>query len=562
MSGTERLCMGCMSEMGEEEVCSVCGYDGKTPNPSACLPMKFIINDRYIIGKVISQTGESICYMSWDNVKGISVIVKEYFPIGCAHRNPDKTVSIVSGKEYPYNEGLLEFIEINRSIIKSELPALVNVYDVFEENGTVFSVNQNVSGITLRDFIAKNGGSLKWEQVRPLFLPLIDTIKAMNDMGVVHRGISVDTIIVGRDGKLRLSQYAVKSLRISDSEFSSQIFAGFAAIEQYGVMDMPTSACTDVYGLCATIYTVLVGNVPPEATSRLQNDSMTIPSRLAEELPHHVLVAMANGLQVLPKNRTKNIEDFKNELVYGEMISVPEAPVKKKVSEPKAEPAKPAVKKVTAKKAPPKKAESSSVKYAIISSACTAGVFILIGLILALTIFREQLFKTNAVPKEESSVAAPVVDKLGDVDSSVTTSGKTYPVPNFKGKYYSEVAGNEDYERFKFVIKDKEFSTKYAKGTICSQSISEGTSVVKDTTIELVISLGPQEIKIANLKGLTENAAKLELLKQGFLYTNIEVIEKYDPDSKSGVIIEQEPAYGASVSTDVGVKIYINTYEE
>ena len=97
---------------------------------------------------------------------------------------------------------------------------------------------------------------------------------------------------------------------------------------------------------------------------------------------------------------------------------------------------------------------------------------------------------------------------------------------------------------------------------VCSQSIQEGASVVKDTVIEVVISLGPKEIKIANLKGLDETSAKMELLKQGFIYSNIEVIEKYDPKSKPGVVIEQEPAYGTSVSTDVGVKIYVNTYEE
>lgn len=561
MSGTERLCMGCMSDNGGEEICPVCGYDSGSSNPPEYLPVRFVINDRYLIGKVVSQNGEGISYVGWDNMKNVAVSVKEYFPLGCAHRNPDKTVSIVKGKEYPYNEGLLEFIEINRNIMKSELPALVPVTDVFEENGTVFAVSKSISGITLRDFLAKNGGTLKWEQARPLFLPLIDTVKGMNDIGIIHRGISADTITVGRDGKLRLTDYSVKNLRLTEGEFSSQLFSGFAAIEQYGVMDMHDDAYTDVYGLCATLFYVLVGTVPPEATSRLQSDSMTIPSRLAEELPRHVLSALANGLQVLPKNRTKNIEVFKNELVYGEMAAAPAPAPTKKTPEPEKK-AQPKPQQKPQQKKDTKKNNGGSAKYAIISSACTAAVFILIGLILALTVFREQLFKKAEDPDQAVSTSAPEVESIGSVDSNAGVSTKLYSVPNFKGKYYAAIIEDEDYERFKFVIKDKEFSDKYPKGAICSQSVEEGASVPKETTIELVISLGPKEIKIANLKGLDETSAKLELLKQGFLYSNIEVIEKYDPESKSGVVIDQEPKYGTSVSADVGVKIYVNTYEE
>jgi beta-lactam-binding protein with PASTA domain len=84
---------------------------------------------------------------------------------------------------------------------------------------------------------------------------------------------------------------------------------------------------------------------------------------------------------------------------------------------------------------------------------------------------------------------------------------------------------------------------------------------VRDTKIEVVISLGPKEIKIANLAGLTETDAKIDLLKQGFIYENIEVLEKYDDEATPGVVIAQEPEANEKVNTDIGVKIYINSYE-
>ena len=52
----------------------------------------------------------------------------------------------------------------------------------------------------------------------------------------------------------------------------------------------------------------------------------------------------------------------------------------------------------------------------------------------------------------------------------------------------------------------------------------------------------------------------LELLKAGFIYENIEMLEKYDEDLEPGAVIDQSPKYSENVVTDIAVKIYINSY--
>lgn len=546
MLDTERLCPGCMNDMGGEKVCPVCGYDSSRRNGENCLPAGQLIADRYTVGEAKKRNGEGITYIGWDNSADSVVTVREYFPHGFAVRNPDKTVGMVKGGEYTFNEGLMEFLDVNRQIKASELPSLIPVIDVFEENGTVYSVSQSISSIPLSSFLKKNGGVLKWEQARPLFLPLIDTVKGMNDLGIIHGGISTETVIVGRDGKLRITGYGIKKLRYADNEIKCELFPGFAAIEQYDTNNLHIDSYTDVYALCAVLFTVLIGSVPAAAPERLENDSMTVPAKFAEELPRHVLAALANGLQVLPENRTPDMEAFKNELVYAETSFVPA-----KKSSAKAEP-------VSEK---PQKS-GGTAKYVVISSACTAAVFVAIVAVLIFTVFREDFFGgVSSNLSSESSVSAPSVDAIGTIDSGAEESAVLFNVPQLTGKYYSEIIENEDYEMFDFVIKGKEYSDKFQRGQICAQSVSEGTGVVRDTKIEVTISLGSKEIKIANVLGLDETNAKLELLKQGFLYDNIEVIEKYDEDHKPGTVLEQEPAYGTQVSTDTAVTIYINSYE-
>ena len=89
-------------------------------------------------------------------------------------------------------------------------------------------------------------------------------------------------------------------------------------MEQYGTVDNEIGKYTDVYCICATIFTALIGKIPPSADERIKTDTITIPSHFADELPRQVLVSIANGMQVKPESRTPDIETLKNELIYGE----------------------------------------------------------------------------------------------------------------------------------------------------------------------------------------------------------------------------------------------------
>lgn len=542
MISTDRLCMGCMNDNGGEQVCTICGFDSREKNPKNAVPVRTMINDRFLVGKVLSVNGEGIEYIGWDTVNDAIVQIREYFPVGVAKRNPDKTVSMVTGKEYTFNEGLLEFLEINKVIKSSDLPSLIPVIDVFEENGTAYSVMQNIPGVTLSDFLSKNGGTLKWEQARALFLPLIDTIKGMHDQGIIHKGISTDTIIVGRDGKLRLSGYSINKLRYENEEIQFEVLDGFGAVEQYNTEEeFRLGFYTDVYGFCATVFNVLIGTLPAKATARLENDSMSIPSKFAEELPRQVLISLANALQVRPQDRTPDMETLKNQLVYGEFPDVAVAKDDKKDAS--------------------RKNKKTGGLVVLLTTIITIIVFLIMAIILVLTVFRDSIFgKGDNSQVASPSSSTPVVSAIGDKDEDPSAEvEKYYVVPDLIGKYYSEIIKDEDNENFVFVIKGKEYSNQ-PRGTICSQSIAKDSRVKDDTEIEITISLGPKEFKMPSVLNKTVEEAKIELLKLGFLYDNIIVKSKYDQDYAPDQIIDQDPAAGEKVNSEIAIIIYKNDY--
>ena len=382
-----------------------------------------------------------------------------------------------------------------------------------------------------------------------MFLPLIDTLKGLHEEGIIHGGISPETIMVGRDGKLRFSSISIPRLRMVNSSGFAELYSGYAAAEQYGKLEEKISEASDVYALSSVLFRVIIGIVPPSAEIRLNADTLSIPARFADELPRQVLVAMANGMQINVQNRTPNIDTFKNELVYGET----QENIRRAANNRTAKPAKETESKPVSK--------GSSVKYAAISAGITAAIFVVIAVVLCV-VFKDEIFGTGDPIFNNSEIASmPDVDSIGEVDPGAAESVILYEVPNLVGKYFYQLEDEEDYERFKFVIKGKEFSDKYERGMICEQSVAAGSPVQKETEVQLTISLGPKEITIANVVGLDEMSAKLELLKQGFLYENIKVEEMYDADSAPGVVLRQTPEYKETVNAEILVTIYINTYE-
>lgn len=562
MLNFNRLCPGCMKDNGGESVCSICGYDSSNNNPPDKLPARFIIRDRYYVGKILFSNAECTVYLGFDSVENKTVNIKEFFPYGLAERNPDKTVFVSRQAQYAFNDGLMKFLDINRKFIGFPLTSLPSTYSVFEENSTGYAICEAVSGITLKSFLARNGGRLRWEQARSLFLPLIDTLKAINDVGVIHGSISPESIIVCRDGKLRLLFVPVGGTNVArqtegNLSMTPVLYDGYSAPEKYTGFNADER--TDVYSLCATIFTVLIGTVPPSANERVKKDSLTLPSHFAEELPRQVLVSLANGMQIKPEERTPDIETLKNELIYGETREN----IRK--AQRSAENQKAAENRRVAGAVPAEKEEkkASGVKYAFAAAGITALCFLVIGAVVYFKIIKPKNVKDNASSKNESTVSSSEVisseENPSDTDSS-KSNVPTYVVPKLTGKKYADVIDSKDLAHFKLVIKGKEFSDMEA-GLICEQSIQPGERKEHNTPIEVTISLGRSEFNMPNVINLTETEAKLELLKRGLLYDNIEIASAYDTDKAPGAVIKQFPEANRKINTETRVTLHINTYE-
>ncbi len=541
----EHICMGCMQETLGEEVCSKCGFSAKTVSPAHSLALKTVLKERYVVGKILIDGIDGITYIAYDKQTNTPVRIKEYYPASICARKENGAVRVKKDSTFIYNSGIMDFISVSDKLQElNGTPCIFNVLNTFEENGTAYRVTEYFEGISLREFLLRNGGVLTWAQAKPLFMPLIDALSFLHKAGVYHLGISPETVYVGRDGKIRLVDFCIANSRFAKSDFPHQLYTGFAALEQYGLNEDETAddlgEITDVYGLGATLFRTLIGNPPPEATSRLVNDNMSFPRRLAESIPRPVLTALAKALQIEKGDRTETIEEFKEDITaddYGE-----EEPV------------------VTKKPSTAKKTGGKKNNVTLKAAAITIAAILLIVLILLFTVLRDQIFGGNNKASNTSGI--PSIATVSTTSNTVSFAEKLYTVPDFTGKTFAEVSTDPTYNSyFNYSVSGKQYSSTVDKGKIISQSVAKDTNVNKGTEITFVVSLGPSSFKLpGSLKNKTKTDAYIKLLELGIEPGAIEFIEKYgDTATKEKVVIETSPALGTAVTTDTKITVFLNT---
>lgn len=542
MVNTDRLCLGCMNDNGGEKVCPICGHDSSVDNNIRCLAVGTWLNaNRYLVGKVVETGGEGVTYIGWDNDLNAVVNIREFFPDRVAVRSIDRmTVNPADNEGLTFNKEKEEFVSLFKKLsAQPESTAILRVVDIFESNGTVYAVWNTVSGTTLKAFLVRNGGTLKFEQVKLLFMPLLATVTALNEAGIIHRGICPDNIIVGRDGKLRLSGFYVKEARIENGRVNPKVNPGYAAPEQYIESEVCSASC-DVYALGAVIFRCLIGAPPPDAKERLINDKLSIPAKITETVPKGALVAIANALKIDKYERTDTVDSLRKML----------EPVVARVAAPEGEKQENTVRKSTKK--------NSVVAYVI-----TAVILFIAIVSVVLVVFKDSIFNSGESQYVSGSDLAsseqPDESSSEETPSIIMPEEILFSVPNYSGYSINEVLLDDSLSsKFEIVIAGNEYSDTVERGCICRQTIEAGKEIAKDSEIGVYISLGPSSIKMPNIVGKTKDQAYIKLLEVGFYAKNIKFIEKSDASAMPGEVVSVSVETNQRVTINDSVTVYYN----
>lgn len=500
MINTDELCMSCMREIGDEKQCPYCGFHADSPQIAPYLPIRSTIANRYLVGKLLDYNGDGASYMGWDLSTKSAVVIREFMPDAIATREMGKTEIIpMQGKEEVYYDCLQSFTELWRKLMRlTGLSALVEVFGIIEENNTAYAIEEYVGGITLREYLLRTPtGYISWEKARPLFMPVLSTLGNLHTSGIIHRGISPTTLMIAPDGKLRITGFSINRVRSAKSELNPQLFAGYAAVEQYG-FDGQQGPWTDIYAFAAVLYRALIGSDPIDATSRVTNDRLMIPGKFAEQLPAYVINGLINALQIYPEDRTRNVEQCRAELTAAPSAAVQwdDNPTQMMPRESSKVPNDFLDGGDDAEDYSPKKGDKKENKKTI------AIVIVSVLVIIAALVIGISAMNSGG-GEEETTDPAVSADDEGYI-----------VVPELKGWLYTD-RQTQLGAIFNFSLK-YEFSEEYEEGQIISQYPESGEKVLKGSTISVVVSKGPKSIQLINVVGLQYEEAKQKLEEIGF----------------------------------------------
>lgn len=220
------------------------------------------------IDRVLGKGAFGITYLATDANTGKSFALKEFAPESLVERRDDGAVFPSNPERFA--EGLAAFVDDGRTLARLNHPNIVSVTACFEANGTGYLQMPWYDGEALHKLLQR-GDALNRTEVLDLAAPLIDALIYLHGRGVVHRDIKPANIFVTREGKPLLIDFGAKGT--SGSE-------GYAAPEQY-VAGGAVDARSDLYGLAATLYRCISGQIPPSARERQEAFSSGKPDPLA-----------------------------------------------------------------------------------------------------------------------------------------------------------------------------------------------------------------------------------------------------------------------------------------
>src|SRR5260221_11621807 len=201
--------------------------------------------------------------------------------------------------------------------------ALPHVYQVFE-NEKLKRVYMLMDYIQGRDLEALLKGQpercFSLPLVMAIMTPIVDALIYLHGQQrpIVHRDIKPANIIVpAKGGEAVLVDFGIAKEYILDNTTTviRHGSPGYAAPEQYG---SGTNPRTDIYGLGATLYTLLTGTVPSDAITRVTGskriDPLTPTNLVAPDVPWTVSMVIERAMSISIEDRFTTVEEFWQEL--------------------------------------------------------------------------------------------------------------------------------------------------------------------------------------------------------------------------------------------------------
>jgi formylglycine-generating enzyme required for sulfatase activity len=317
MGDWNALCPGCFKPKENIRLCPHCGFDDGATQSSLVLPLRTVLNNQYVVGRVLgSPGGFGITYLGWDVHLQTCVAIKEFLPREYAMRETDRlSVTAHTGKDRGnFQFGLQAFLEEARTVAKLVHPNIVRVKTYLEQNHTAYLVMEYYDGLSVAEYVRQKGGRIPEKSAVGIMQFVLDGLRHVHENGYLHRDVKPANIYVTKRGQVILLDFGAARYALGEHSRSLSVIVspGYSPFEQYR-SNGKQGPWTDVYACGATLYYLVTGQTPPTAVDRTDEDDPALlipPLQLSPGLSPQVGQAIQKALTIKASDRPQNTTEF------------------------------------------------------------------------------------------------------------------------------------------------------------------------------------------------------------------------------------------------------------
>lgn len=404
-------------------------------------------------------------------------------------------------------------------------PNIVSIYDVGQEDGMDYIVMEYLPGCTLKQII-KDEAPLSIERALEITRQIAEGLNHAHQRNIVHRDIKPHNILVTPDGHIKVTDFGIaRAISAGSLTQAGEVMGSVQYSSPEQAKGEPVGPQSDLYSLGCVLYELLTGVVPFKgdtqiaiALQHLQDEVISIRQHRPDIPPGVEAIVKKAMAKDLSKRYPSAMALLKDIYALQQKTGWEQKLLEETDS-------------------PTQVWNTAALKTGSESRAEKRPWLIWLLSGIGMAVFAGLLFILYAL-----NVFTPPRPEV--------------TVPNLVGRDLMQARQYLYQNKLRLKVVNRLYNSDYPADIIISQKPVAGQKKRSDTEVEVVVSRGPELVRIPDLSGKTQIEAELALEEAGLKLG--EILTGYNQELPESTVIKQLPEKDAQIERGASVSITLN----